>query len=367
MSPLPTILAALLLLIPGLGQSGPPIATPDLGRAGVEVRAADDRVHSGRIEATAILARAGLERLAPVFPGTPARPIRIFLHSSSASLHPVDRESLHEGVPGFARLQRDEIHIVLSELQTDPPNDLRTTVEHELVHILLDQCVGRQGLALPRWFHEGIAQSLAGGIYLGASEEDLVLRVRTGTYLRFHTLERRFPRTREDDLALAYAQSFSFVSFLCRTIGTDRLIEVARNCSSEEDFAVTFTRHVGQALVIFEDRWIDYVVNESGAAYRIILRNCFLLLTIVTVLPLLALGVARRRNREEVLKARLGREDDEEARAGAAGLLLGSDEDDQREGQGSNEGADLGEDGEWDEGEDGDRGSDPFAPHGKRW
>ena len=89
------------------------------------------------------LAIKGVQRLKKWFPGTPARPITFVLHSDASSVSEAQLRNLQPGVPGFALLQRDEIHLVLREIKIDPPNDLRTTVDHELVHILLDQHVGK--------------------------------------------------------------------------------------------------------------------------------------------------------------------------------------------------------------------------------
>ena len=97
-----------------------------LGRPGVEQSTVAEVVR---------MARDGIRRLAPRFEGTPARTIRIIVHKDAASMPEALRASLHPGVPGFARLGLDEIHIVMGEIKIDPPNDLRTTIDHELVHI----------------------------------------------------------------------------------------------------------------------------------------------------------------------------------------------------------------------------------------
>ena len=180
--------------------------------------AADPSVGRQALAQVESMARRGVARLQKWFPGTPVRPVTIVLHSDASSIDPEQRGDLHPGVAGFARLQHDEIHLILQAIQVDPPNDLRTTVDHELVHILLDQHVGPNGLYVPRWLHEGLAQVLAGGLYLDIQEEHLALRVRDRTYLPFRSLRESFPSHDPDALALAYGQSNSFVAFLRRKV-----------------------------------------------------------------------------------------------------------------------------------------------------
>lgn len=285
-----------------------------VARAQVRVIGSSPAVGTGTIRAVVERANAGLQRLARQFPGTPTKPIRIIVHADEKALHPEVLRSLHPGVPGFARLQQDEIHIVMSAIRVDPPNDLKTTVEHELVHILLDQFVGRNGLYVARWFHEGLAQDLAGDGYLGVKEEDLVYRVYARTYIPFRKLEKRFPKDSPDRLALAYGQSYSFVAYLRREVGLETMLAAARDCGPERTFQAALSIRLGKGLIVYEDRWVEYL-RGSGAGFRVILTNCFSILLVAIVVPLLALGVARRRNREESLKQVLGEEDRAEDKA----------------------------------------------------
>ena len=218
------------------------------------------------------------------------------------------RRHLSKRSAGLALLSRDEIHIILDHLRFNPPGDLRTVVEHELVHVLLDQHVGKAGPYLPRWFHEGLAQALAESLYLGIKEEDIVWRVQQHTHLPFRELVDGFPHDDEDALRLAYGQSFSYVSFLLGELGLPQLLETARGCGPSRDFEQTFLALTGEALVVYEDRWTHYVVHGSGAKYRYILQNCFLFI-LAAALPLLAFALVRRLRRDERYRQKLVRDD----------------------------------------------------------
>ena len=276
------------------------------------VVAGGEGVSKGRLEAVAALLEAGLARLVRDVPGTPTREILAVVHRSASSIPTELLSSLHAGVPGFARLQHDEIHLVMDQIGIEPPNDLRTTVVHELVHVLLDQTVGQNGLSVPRWFHEGLAQVLSEGLYLGVREEDLMYRAWNRSYIPFRDLAQGFPE-QPSELALAYGQSFSFVAFLRDEVGLPVLIEAAKACGPERSFRSELALRLGAGVVVYEDQWLDHIL-KSGAGWRALLRNCFMF-TVIPAFILLAIAVARRRNREELVKQRM--EDEESAEQSA--------------------------------------------------
>ena len=188
-----------------------------------------------------------------------------------------------------------------------PPHDLATVIDHELVHVLLDQHCGRAAPYVSRWFHEGLAQELSGRPYVGMSEDDLVLTVRANRLLQFGSLRERFPRSRSE-LRRAYAQSFSFVAFLNRRFGLERLLEAARMSTPERGFRGGFYELTQVPMVDLEDQWREYIVHGSGAAYRFVLENCFSYVMILGVV-LLAFAGMRRFQRDERAREKLERDE----------------------------------------------------------
>ncbi|MHC4077886.1 MAG: peptidase MA family metallohydrolase [Planctomycetota bacterium] len=293
---LPLLLLALLSVLP----------------AQVAVQKASDAVGDTVIANVERYMAEGIRRLKGRFPGTPDGPIRVIMHQSTASMPAAIHRLLASRSPGLTLLLRDEIHIVLDHLKYNPPGDLRTVVEHELVHVLLDQHVGRAAAPwVPRWLHEGLAQALAESLYLGIREEDIVWRVQHLNYLSFADLADGFPHDDEDALRLAYGQSFSYVSFLLKELGLATLLEAARGCRRSRSFDRAFLDVTGKALAVHEHGWTNHVVHGSGAKYRYILRNCFLL-SLAAALPLLAFALVRRLRRDETYRRKLVREEEAE-------------------------------------------------------
>ncbi|HLU40074.1 MAG TPA: hypothetical protein VK081_11875 [Planctomycetota bacterium] len=282
------------------------------------VAAGDARVGPQVVAAVQAMAEDGLRRLARHFPGAPERPIRVVVHSARDTLPPELREHLHEGTAGFALLGRDEAYVLLAEARSEPPNDLRTVVVHELVHVLLDQAAGPAGPFVPRWVHEGLAQELSGGPYLAVQEEDLVLAVWTRTGPRFSRLVHRFP-ARDDLRRLAYAQSFSFVAYLVDRFGVDKIVEAVRRSRADRPFHLALLDVTGLSMARLQDDWEQYVVFRSGAIARFLLRNCFSLVIILAV-PLLVIAVVQRSRRNRARMQQLAEEAEEDT------APLGADE-----------------------------------------
>jgi hypothetical protein len=273
------------------------------GNEPITVEPGDSRVSVATLASVRELAGKGLEKLAPDFPGTPLRRIRVVVHTDQASLSLAMREHLHEGTAGFALLGRDEVHILLDMALSVPPNDLRTVLEHELVHVLLDQFAASGAPHVPRWVHEGLAQTLSGGPYLGVQEEGLLFAISARTAPRFSQLEAGFPDS-DHSLRLAYAQSLSFVSFLTDRFGVRTLVEAARDCRADRAFDLALLDATDESLARLQEEWENYVLFRSGAAARFLMRNCFSFL-IVLAAPLLILAVLKRLRLNRQRKAQL--------------------------------------------------------------
>lgn len=257
------------------------------------------------------LVEAGLARLGPSFPGTQVSSLVIHLHADLDSV-PIDiRRYLHPGTAGLALLQANQIHLILTEARLRPPGDLRSVVDHELVHILLHQHSGDGADHVPRWFHEGLAQELSGATYLGMKETDIAIPARVQRLLRFRDLRTGFPDG-DYPLRLAYGQSFSYVAFLNRKFGLKTLLRAAALADADQWFRGGFLTTTGGALIHQEELWLDYLENDSGALWRRMRTDCFSYLMIPgTVLLIWATRRALLRDRRS--KRRLEQDEIDES------------------------------------------------------
>lgn len=291
-------LLALALLLPGQEPGSRP--------QDFVVRAGEPGVAEAQLDAVRDAMRQALVVLAPAFPGVTPWPCTVVVHRREDSLGPELRAILHPGTPGFALLERDEIHLVLGLIPGRAPNDLATVARHELVHVLLHRFAGPSGPYVPRWLHEGLAQVLAGAVYLGGSEDAIVFRVAMGQLRSFRDLEQGFPSDDEYALQTSYAQSFSLVSFLRRELGPERLLDLVRDLGPDTDFARAVYHRTGRPLLDLHEAWRAHLLGASGAVPRLLLDQCFVL-ALVLAFPLVVLAVLRRRRREATVRARLER------------------------------------------------------------
>ncbi len=243
------------------------------------------------VERTRMAVEVELPRLLPLFAGRPKHSFFVHVHADRDSMPAALVASLHEDCPAFAVLGQHQIHIVWQEMRRVGAN-LHGVVRHELVHELLDQFVAPNGRTTPRWFHEGLAQHLAGDTYLGASEDDLVWRIVARRLPSFGALRERFP----DELMglrAAYAQSYSYVSWLVREFGLADLLAVARAADNLTTFERALVGRLERSTLQLEEGWRHYVLHGSGAPWRVAFDQCFSL-CLLAILPMMAFALMRR-------------------------------------------------------------------------
>ncbi len=229
------------------------------------------------------------------FPDLPKRKFRVFLHDSRSEMQPAMRALHHEGSPGFALLARHEIHLIHSEVQGNG-RGFWPVVLHELTHEFLEQHAGPGGRWLPRWFHEGLAQVVAQDTYLGASEDSLVYRLAARRLFPFRSIAETFPDDPTERQA-AYAQSYSFVSWLERKYGRPLLLRCATLVDRDNSIERALVLETGRNTEELLQGWRDYLMHGSGARWRVVLDQWFSL-SLILALPLLALAVIRALRRD---------------------------------------------------------------------
>lgn len=310
------LVALVLLLLAGCDQSAAPAgpasgSPPAAGASGAgepKVTAGSGAIAPEVVDTVREMVRSELVHLAAVFPGMPKHAFFVHVHADRDSMPEALAAGLHRDSPGFAMLGQHQIHIVWGEIRRTGAS-ARGVVVHELVHELLDQFVAPHGALMPRWFHEGLAQTIAGDTYLGAREEDLVGRAMTDRLEPFGSLRKEFP-SGETGLRLAYGQSYSFVAWLVREYGMEALLRVARAADDLTSFERALVGRTGRTFPQLEAAWHDHLMHGSGAPWRVLFDQCFSLL-LIAALPVLVLALMRRLKSEAVASARLAEKERE--------------------------------------------------------
>lgn len=246
------------------------------------------------------------------------RPFFVHVHGARDALPAALAAHLDPDSPAFAILGAHQIHIVWGELVRTGASP-HGVVRHELVHELLDQYAAPHGRLLPRWFHEGLAQHLAGDTYLRASEEDLVWGMGLRRLEPFGALRGRFPAD-PTGLRSAYAQSYSYVSWLAREYGIAELLAMVRVVGPYTTFEAALVGRTGRSTLQLEEAWRHHVVHGSGAPWRVLFDQCFSY-CLIALLPVLAVALIRRLRAEGRAARELARrEAAAQTAAGASGM-----------------------------------------------
>ncbi len=105
------------------------------------------------------------------------------------------------------------------------PFTLKTTLKHELCHLLLHRNIARENL--PRWLDEGVCQWASDGIaeIISDNSDQILTRAASSDRLIRMSMLTRFPAD-GPSLILSYAQSRSIVEFITGEFGKEGLMRV---------------------------------------------------------------------------------------------------------------------------------------------
>ncbi len=183
--------------------------------------------------------------------------------------------------------------IVLRKVE-GTPGALRETIYHEISHILLNNSAG--DLPIPRWFDEGMAMWNASEWRWGQSYEMSAAAV-WGNLLPLREIDNVLAFA-SPKAKLAYAESFSAVSFLMRQEGPDIASRLLTDLRSGYSFEEAFARQTGATTEEFEERWRKEAEKRFGLAA--LLSESINFWLGVTMLFLLAYVATKLRNRRKI-------------------------------------------------------------------
>ena len=245
----------------------------------------DDLKYASRVlsiyeaRAQAIASSMGLRTLAP---------IRAVVASSDAEFS----ELTHRGIPDWGvgcALPDRGLMVLKSPRIVSYPLQMEAVVEHELAHMAAGKVL--RGIPVPRWFHEGVAQAVAGEWRMG--ESGSLAAAATGSGLpTLEALAERFPTGREE-AALAYALSFRAVRFLMDESDTRRPGELVRVVVEAGDFSLALETLTGGGQAEFQERLERFLSRRLG--WGLVLHDGRFVFAGAALLAVVALVIRVRR------------------------------------------------------------------------
>jgi hypothetical protein len=160
--------------------------------------------------------------------------------------------------PGWAvALAYPSHRIVLLNALTMAGPEGMVTLRHELAHVALGQLARHW----PRWFQEGLAQTLTGEHYSMTHYAALFRAVTQEKVFRFEHLHDAWP-DRPSDVEIAYAQSAAFVAWLSTRYGPEGMGRLVDEVATDQPFEQAFGKAFHSSL------WVEELAWREGLAAR---------------------------------------------------------------------------------------------------
>lgn len=203
-----------------------------------------------------------VEEITYLLDQTPPETITVELVNSASFTASVGERrgewALAVAIPSRAR-------ILINTPRLDLRNNLVTTLQHEMVHLVLGRVEAKAGRSLPLWFHEGVAQWAAQNLFYGTRDEFLAAAA-AGRLFPLSRIEKTWPL---DGHAanVAYAQSEDFIAFLERE-HPQAVQRILAYTARGIPFSEAFSESCGASLSEKESAWLETLDDKSGLLVR---------------------------------------------------------------------------------------------------
>ncbi len=239
---------------------------------------------------TAATAERELRRIANSLGYKPERdkPIPLLVYGSHVAFIKAGEISDRMTV-GTARRGDEAIAIDASGSLTS----VRHVVAHEVAHAVTFRILGPNSYALPLWANEGIAKYETRGPT--ADDEAIIAEsASNGTIIPLSSLSVAFP---SDRTALAYAESWSAISYLVERYGASALRRLLAELRRAPSFEHAISKITGSSESDFAADWSESIKHRFSWARTLQIAGAFLG-PIMAALAVWAFIIRRRRMRQ---------------------------------------------------------------------
>jgi hypothetical protein len=243
------LLCLVVFLISALASAE---TVPDVGL----VTVTGDGVSARFAEKVRERSQENLRRVGKVLGHLPGQPVSIILTGTESEFDTLTGGGLPEWSIAVAI---GDNRIVVKPVR-GWTGELDQVIIHEMTHIVVESAAG--GRFVPRWFHEGCAQHLAGewGV---RDRVVLVWRVISGDVMTFREIEDVLADERVD-AGMAYDESMLAIRRLMSVSGNGILADVIGHLTAGEDFPQAFLDATGLWPSEFESRFTMYMRDVYG-------------------------------------------------------------------------------------------------------
>ena len=145
-----------------------------------------------------------------------------------------------------------------------PPEANEQTVRHEITHALFLQRTDNPFNAPPRWLTEGFSMFLSGEEMASANLEALRQLASQERLFSLKSLNGNFPST-EQELVIAYVESYSAVRYIIEQHGTERVRALLQAIKDGSTTDGAFQQALGVTVDELDQRWQDALKQGKQA------------------------------------------------------------------------------------------------------
>ena len=177
------------------------------------------------------------------------------------------------------------------------PYTLMPILQHELCHLLLHHHI--EDGNLPKWLDEGISQWVSDGIaeiIMERKPSILNEAILSGNLMKIDDLQKNFPNEMRS-LLLAYEQSKSFVEYMNREFGRNKVIEVLKYLKDGYKIDMAISKSFSIPLDELERRWNKHIrMKTTWVTYLItnIYEILFFIAALIAIYGFFKLMIKKR-------------------------------------------------------------------------
>jgi hypothetical protein len=205
-------------------------------------------------------AQQALERLAADTGAHPEKPVGLYIYANAndlkgAMIYPQE----WTGGVAFTRYSIMAIGIAPSDI-----NWGKTTIAHELTHLVIHQITLNPYNELPTWLDEGLAMYNEGLLDPGFASY-LIWAITENKLISVQSLSSPFSAYAEEAY-LSYAQSYSLVEFLITTYGQEKMLELLNTFREGSGYDAALEKVYGFDMDGLDSLWREYVTRRYQSA-----------------------------------------------------------------------------------------------------
>lgn len=207
-------------------------------------------------------AQQALVRLARDTGASPQKPAELYIYASpndlqGAMIYPQE----WTGAVTFSRYSIMAFGIAPSDIDWG-----KTTVAHELTHLVIGQVTANPYNFLPSWLDEGLAMYNENAGLLGPGYTSyLVNAITKGKLISVQSLSSPFSAN-TDEALLSYAESFGIIEYLITTYGQGKMLELLNTFRQGSSYDGALKKVYGFDMAGLDSLWRKYVTKKFQSA-----------------------------------------------------------------------------------------------------